>query len=984
MIPLMALRSKRHQLFPCVFTTQAMLSTEKENLSQTLSLLEEELDTLEVGMETEFTDKKLEMVFQILKKDALNGTTLLLVPQTFYALRSAYFKAAVEDSKSPRTIMLQNIIAVFKLRALLLIDESHRNLDPLTQAILGVGDFIHLTQEESELLFQLMKPLLGLLPFNGADKKILRRIQTILQEKIEKAELQKLKELIASFYTSDREMIFYLTHKKAKEPSSLPPIGSIERYSFLLMRYFLNRLLKKVVKMKTDYDHLFSEEQGEIETPSFHKTPSHAQFKDHDLTAVLTIKGTWARGLNDDQLKTLLLRLQRQDHEEQSIAAVRALTPTGKRFRGWVEAIYPELRLRDIDVNNLSKHQLLLTYLKKHPDVKEYYLSSVVFGRIGYAEEEFTSTPAHLMDMGHCSVSFSATPLPRMAYPQALKEANYDPLFEARVIAGAARKKNQNFLFPANVDDFFLKLSQQSPEQSRRGRYMIDADGFLCHEANQEVAQRWLKASHLDGVIYFQEKKAGRSEDENLCLLLRGRRSVEFKGTDNLKEKLEEHEVAWDSLAIGIFYDSTHAESANFPGMPHTNIYILAGETLTIDHAVQSINRARGNLESAMDMTLIWVVPAQLLAKKKVKEERVTSAMLFSWFLQNKASSIKKVVLMAAFQEISLKIESLGLPVSPDKSQAIKKYERGFREKVKPQQIWDAQEELADTDKVLWRFAETCYRRFGYETPFEAVKKTLETFIAQVKAKIPQMVIDFQKTVLSEVHQRCVVIEEVHKLQFQIERPSRAPEPLRPFKLVTDKDYISSIKPENAAQIVFWAPRLTPGLFLEENQIHTARSLDISLKEKFLKPIDYMLIVLHEGKVFAEAVSDDVMVRHLAALKRAPQGADIKHKALILRADDVLYQRGTHQLNPSDEMVKQVLESEWLQDILIDVALLNGKILHNERFIKRVQKWPNFFEFWGRIVQAQPRPKEYTLEAILPYLPPKMQREVKDKKEGVQ
>ena len=969
LIPLMILRCKRHHLVASVLTTQAMYSTEKENLSRTLSLLEEELDTLEVGMHTDFSLKKLKILYQNLKKCLQQGSPLLVVPQTFYSLRLAYFTAAVEDEKSEKTVLLQKILSFLKTHVLLLGDESHRNMDPMTQAVFGIGNFVHLSQQELTLLFELMKPVLGI-PHKGQELRI-DTLQALLKGKLDKETLQKIKQILASSFSEDPAVISFLTDKKVKEPLFLAAWQEERRYLALMTRYFLGSLLPKILKMRTDFDHVLSQEQGEIDTPAHHKTPSHAQFRDPYLTSALSIKGTWQRGLNLDQLCALIERLKKQNGDEQTLASLRGATPSQKRFQRWVGANFPTLTLQNVDLKNEAQLKELFSSLKKHPEVVEYYLNLAVLSHIGYSTEQFTSTPAHLMDMCKCSVIFSATPLRKNAYPQSLKQVKYDPLFETRVIAQASKAKNQKFIYSVDVPAFFTSINQNR-DGGHPVRYMIDGDGFLCNEMNQDVATRWLQASNLEGVIYFKEGK--KADEESLCLLLRDHTLIELKGTDNLQGQLAYHNINWDTQAIGVFFDAPHAESANFPAIPHSAAYILTGGSLTLSHAIQTLMRCRGFLDDAIDQRIIWVVPPGV-NKKREAQETFHSRILFSLFLQNEVKSIKNSLLMAAFQEIAFKIESIALAGLPNPSAAIKKHADGFRDVVKPDQTWESNEKLEDTDAVLWSFAKGFYQRFRYATPFDEqtqLKEDICQIITAVHTQIAHVLVDFHNRAVTEMHQKCMIQEQMQKLQYPSNRQLLKAESLRPHKKITDQDYLSSLDPQNEAGAVFKTPHLTPKLYLEWNQLNTARTFTGSLKEKFLKPIHFLMIVIQGPDVYAEAVSNNVLIHHLEDLKNPPKDLKSPHQVLVLRADGVVYQEGAGSFAPSKEQKERVLSSLWLQDVLIDVALLKGKILNNDRFFERIQKWPQFIEFWGPILKALPHSQEHSLNALRSYLPESM------------
>jgi hypothetical protein len=847
-------------------------------------------------------------------------------------------------------------------KALLLGDESHRNLDPMTQAAFGIGNFIHLSRPELTLLFELMKPVVGIPP--NTPQTI--HLQDLLRAPVTQKSFKQIQQILASTYSQDSEIVNFLTNKKAPEPSSsLRHTDEKQRHLILLTRYFLQALLPKILNMKTDFDHVFSQEQGETDSPAYHKTPSHAQFKDPYLTAALSIKGTWQRGLKVEQIQTLIAHLQQLDNEEQTLISPGTATPSQTRFDAWVKDTFPTLTLHAVNPKDTQTFQALVTHLKHHPQAVEYYLSLKVLSQTGYASEQFTSTPAHLMDLCKCSILFSATPLPRIAYPRSLQATLPDPLFEVRVLATAAQEKNQNFIFSLDMEEFFTHLKTEQ-QQLRHVRYLIDADGFLCHVANDEVARRWLNASLLDGVIYFKE--GSKAEEENLCLLLRGKRVIEWRGTDHLKRALTAHRIDWESTAIGIFFDAPRAESANFPAIPHSAAYLLAGRSLTLSHAIQAIMRQRGFLDPNIDQTIIWVIPPNLKHTETFK-----SPTLFARLLHHEAKAIKSVVIMAAFQEIGFKIEKIGFNAIADPCQVIQTYVNGFKERVQPHAGWGAQEKPIAIDLLLWDFAKKLYSRFGYTTPFDEqidLKKEIALIITQVQTLIQQVMANFHNRAVTEMHQKCILQEQLHQLHYSQPRPPLRPEPPQLYKNLYDPNYPQrTLQADYEVRTIFKTSQLTQNFYLEPNQLHTACTPVAQLKENFLKPIDFLLILVHQGETYAEALSHETLIHYLNTPQSPPQTPP-PHKAFIIRADGVpYYSEIVGPLAPAQAKQEEILKSVWLLDVLIDVALLKGRIYHHARFFERVKQWPHFFEFWSRILKSLPHPKEHSLPALLSYLP---------------
>jgi len=980
LIPLLILRSLRYDYMAIVMTTQAMYGIEKENLGNTLSLLGLELDTMEIGMNTPLNVENLKMIQQQLRAGLQRKKVLLITPQTFYALRSSSFNA-VNDGQEEAAELLEQILDFFEQRGLLFGDESHRIYDPMTQAILGLGQFIALKQQEKALLMALTKPLFGLETLStgknifglalsnehGKGKPTKKDIQLIQNELAQ--------HILKTFFVyiphkQHAELLQFWFNKKSAEPAWVSQLNEEHMHLIRLSRYFFLSLLKQALKMKTDYEHMCSSEQGDIDTPAYNKTPSHAQFKDPCLTFILSIKGTWIRGLNKTQFRKVIENLKQQSLEEQEIASKLSKIPSQRRFKSWVKSKFPSLKLHNFDLGNQKLFDEVFTHCAKKPDVLEYFLTTSVLTNIGYSSEQFNSTPTHIMDGMKNSVIFSATPLAKLAYPRALKSAKLDALFETQVIAQASKPKNQHFVFPKDISDFFAHIAQNK-EKYAHVRYMIDAGGYMSHEANRDVAEKWLASSALDGVIFFEGE--GNDYAESFCFLCKSPPlEIRFKEMKELKNALAKQKIQFEALKIGISFDAAHAESAHFDPQKETAAFILAGQSLTLSHAIQAIMRERGFLNEAIDQRIIWVVQKELKEKMQGKCPHFSSGVINTWCLKNEVKAKKTQILMAAFQEITLQIEALALKSHASRQQAIAEHAQGFREQVILHANWASQKKLEETGIVLRQFAKSCYERFGFSTPFEdnhELKDSLDQAIQEVHLKIQQIFTDFHKSAVSEMHQKCVVKKQMRVMHFQHTPSGVYPEPIMHHATITESEYPAKMKQHSTpVKEVFETPHLTENFYIEINQLNTAIGNDISLKNTFLKTIDFILIVIEKDKVWAEAISNDLLPQYIKNLKAGVTNERIRHQAFIIRADGVYYTRGTGALAPDTAKMNAIMGSAWMEDVLIDAALLNGKITYSERFKERVANWPDFLVFWNKILTSLPLKKEISVNALLSFL----------------
>ena len=391
--------------------------------------------------------------------------------------------------------------------------------------------------------------------------------------------------------------------------------------------------------------------------------------------------------------------------------------------------------------------------------------------------------------------------------------------------------------------------------------------------------------------------------------------------------------------------------------------------------------RERGFLNEAIDQQIIWVVQKDLKAKMQGKCPEFSSGVIHTWCLKNEVRAKKMGIVMAAFQDITFKIEQLGMLSHEDTRQSILQHAEGFREHPTPQATWGSERKMEKTNLVLWQFAEKSYDRFGFPIPFDQntiLKEAIAQTIAGVHQKISDIFIDFHKNAVSEMHQKCVVKKQMRTIQYQHSPTDALPEPVVKHQKIKDKDYPSAMK-NHATPIreVFKTPHLTENFYIESNQLSTAQQNGVHLKESFLKTIDFILVVVRdEGVWVAEAISNDMLPKYIKHLQQHPTDNAIQHQVFIIRADGVLYHRGTGTLAPSQTTIDDIMCSQWMQDVLIDTALLKGKILYNERFNERVSRWPDFLEFWNKILTALPLKKEISVNALRSYLPSELAGEL--------
>ncbi len=420
--PLLNLRAKKLGLMPISCVTQIAYPIDKENLSYNLGVLEEDLCYLEVGMHmiNKLSSQDLEFIFSQLKQYKSEDKSLIMIRYTydaFFLLRDLACRGTEPDKgfseeRGNKIRWVQNILNFFEEECLLICDESHRNIDPLTRSILGTGPFVSLSEIESHHLLELMKPLTGIYSKvvcqdqrDVAEVSSLKKID--LQGNPSSEDIQAIQAALAQHYleTTFKEIpqnergkfIEYWTNQNAPQPILLKAWGEVgDRQNanlIALTGYFLLVLLPDITKMRTQIDHTRSlYPHRKIEVPCHNKLPTTAEYESYK-TAVLTIKGNYQRGLFRSDIVQILQDMIKSNSEEESQGFDFYKTPTHKILKKWlIGSKLESFRVRDIVLSNERQVDELFDILFKNPNVIEYFLKNYCFPQIGNTSEQLFCT----------------------------------------------------------------------------------------------------------------------------------------------------------------------------------------------------------------------------------------------------------------------------------------------------------------------------------------------------------------------------------------------------------------------------------------------------------------------------------------------------------------------------------------------------------------------------------------------------------------
>lgn len=992
--PLLMLRARKEGLMPVFFSTPMMYAVDKENLGFTLSKVEQHLYCLEVGLHMKLSAASVQFILEQLTHYHAEGEGLIMTPQTYYSLRLQYYYAGIEEKDAAKVQALSLILDFFETRCLQIGDEAHYTYDPTTRAIYGVGDYFFLPEHERTLFLHLLKPLLGFekvitpsgislctLAGMAENRNAFPSNQAVGEVQLAIATHMSTSPLLSIPQDKRMEMITYWTSTKAPQPEFLKKIACIDKHKadlIVITGYFILEVVPQLLRMRTELDHapsIFQEE--EFDTPCHHKTPSTAQYEDPYLTCSTSIKGTAHRALSEMQIRSLITHLLKKDYKEQVGESEAAAL-----FKSWLEKTpCCGFHLRDISLSSPTQMKELTLALSKHPAAVEYYLMHFILPQVGYCLKQLQATPAHLLNGFKRACLFTATPISQWIYPRSVKALRLDSVYEAEVAAEWCKEKNQQQMIVNSADTFFKEAAEKYPGLFKEGRVMIDPSGFFCDMRNEDAARDWLLATKMDGVFYFKEGNSLHvNKDEKVMLLMRGvEKPIEIGGTNAIESVLKKHYPKdGEELNIGTYFDVAHTESANILQKVGTTALLFVGDKLTLSRLIQALLRLRGWLDEKMVQKVIWVYPSA--AAKKIaptSPTQIRGPALFSWCAHHEAEAMKKQIILAAFQEIAYHIENLAnaelkahLHTPQEQIAVMQKYASGFLESNLHDPYRDFANHPTDIDaaQVLLAYAASRYAAFGYRIPFErldkkgAIMSTLEQVTRDVKRRIAQIPSSWGQNLALSVELHTRVKQDTEQVDY---RP-------RPFDPISAEPIYGDCGIDHpdfpygrvSAQTAYGSKGLTNNLFIEENQLRTAANAGQSMKSSYLKPIDFFIIVLTKEGVRAIVVANEICSTFLKTLLQGSDRHDVKHQVFVVTASGKLEQRGKRALAPDEQEMQRILKSPWMQDLVIDAALLKGQIVHPDRLLERMKSWPDFESFWKRTVEAQPNPETANRRAM--------------------
>ncbi|MFN0065105.1 MAG: hypothetical protein ACKVOH_02575 [Chlamydiales bacterium] len=974
--PLLILRARMLNFLPVLYVSRDIYTIEKANLRRLFESMKKQLGVMEIGLHTNLTAKDCQFIFRRLEQYREEGRPLILTNEAFHALRLFYLHARFLEQDEEKEKWLHKIFIFLREGVIQLVDEPHRNLNPLTRSIFGAGDFMPLPEAESMLIVELMKPLLGYVPLSSADGTYVHDLAGLcgnLQYTPSIEDIAKIRFLLAMYMSrqigleGDRLLLEYWENPSIAFPQGEQYAGNA--VSIAVVRHCLHRLLPLIVTKKTGLDHGPSlAPKEEFDVPASNGVVSTTSFQDPYLATALSMKGTAYRGLTWSQIHTILQEVMQNAWEEQKEGTTEMPNSYTRMFRAWMEGSkLAGMEAQDISPSDTEQTTVLHEMLSKHPGAIQFYMR-IICSQIGYSPLRLTSSPAHLVHSAR-TTGYTATEGNEALYPHFDKRRQF-AAFEAEVLHTYCQPQNSTILVSDSPRHFFVEM--KSSRILQRVRVILDPSDYVeC--PNAERAKAWLSANlELEAVLYFQQNStAAIDRQEHLCLLHRTRGEFCLEG-DNLRVELAKIGFDYETLDVGVLYDSPHCEATNLDLKDNMIAAFLFTGHLTSSRMVQTLMRQRGFLDRARRQHVVTVLPGKLA--EKIAPEGITTTIICEYGIKNEVETLEAQIILNAFQEIGYLVEECALrPLAvadvKERLAAAKGLAQGFLEEMPHDPVLNLgqPERFSGTEGILCNFAQTTLDRFHIHTPLRELPdlcKQIQAVVAQTEKRVVQISSRFHAQASGQIQQRAVTqTKQKQKTEVREHRPRRHD----PFSALKVCGAIGPDHPEflqavqfKEVRALFDSGHFPPKFWFTENQLLTAEQHGSPLHERFLKPITHVMIIIDEnGEAHAIAESNDLQNIFMKILRECKEaGSPLPHTAFLVRADGRMAQPGRGRLAPDPARVREIMTSAWFQCVIDDVHLLKGEVLDETRMVTRVRGQREFPALWIKIVAAQPSPEK--------------------------
>lgn len=965
---LLALLALQQGKLPIFFTWGAIHDITLQDFKSALwTAFQIKTEEIKYSLDTRLSLRDLELLARRLKEYKKGKKALVMTPETFHSLQLDY-QNALDIQDGERIQRLETILVFLEQESIFQVDEAHLNLDSLFQANLATGIPSKLPQEQLQLVLWCYHQLLGIgkrklfLPDNREVSLVLglrENKQALCSQSDKKAILEVLAETLLEKLPHPRdsksEFLNYLKNKSCEPPEWLLNLYLKKPDQAKLIGLARGLLLEILPHALDQVEQMNYGPGTSVEIPYRLKTPSSSKFENPDITVALSIQGLYQRGLNlPEQMQLFIQSLQKEVAQEKKIGEK---TSTEREFLEWQKGMPSSIELMSITPQMLQDGdflKLLLAAIGKKEAVIERYLFDHVFPYVYLFPDKWVSPTANLF--AKKSIYYSATLGTKEKYPllRPLDGFWEDAAFVSSVCQKICLSQNRNVFWLEDCPplQFFEAIFKDCDIEG-----IIDVGGWSKNLPNEQWAKDFVgfvneKKLNFDGSIFAKEVLKNNKSEKVLHLLLKEGEPVSFYGSD-LPSELER--LGLREKRFFKIYGASETTGMDIPLPRRANLVVTLGENLTLSALSQAILRMRGFLQGDFEQYLILVgsLKLQEVIRSTVGGDSVEHILL--WTLINEANMQEKAILARGTQEIQIAIRSLikkkgRKAYSPEERiEIFKRHEKAFKHSLDrdPFILWGFGSRRGDTGKILQMYAKTFAMQSGLsQAELSVIQSQVDEIIDQTVNLIPEIPerqgIDFSATLQQHFVQKREQKEESKQEQKNISTQTLtaiAPLPYasQELSLRSFRHFSESPPYCRKACVNFKSILLSENLYIAENVLKTFRENGFQMK-----PIHRLLVVEENQKfrVFLISLEDaEVYLQQL-------NDPTLHRKAALFTRQGIL--------EKASSSFPDISKEEWFQEMLNEVALLNGKI-RTESFIKKLcsENSQEISHLWSQIMSAR-------------------------------
>jgi hypothetical protein len=950
-IPANMPRLQRLGFTPFSFSSIPLYGADKVGLKElSQHIFRFDVHVLELALSTEASADDFKNLFEKLTE---KGAAFKLTPTVYDAIALKY-RLFLDQSQAEEVRWLRRILNHFQEHVAALVDECRINCSPFTQSKIGFGKPIPIPPIDCKVFLQIYRALTShhLLLSDGRSISEVVQLQKNLQSTMNQSEIDAVGKTVLTHLTQD------LTWLNGEEKASQKRALEMIQFYFASFETFM-RLVWRM-------HYVHSLQKGEeIYVLARTRQATRSYYDYIYLTIVTTIQGTLQEGLGINQACQLLVKLEKTHHEQ--VGNSGQVSTIEQALRVWLKD--PNFRLARFSLSSPSSIQKFQELVHKKTEVIFWFLEHIALRQVRLSPEYIMVSPAHFLNAFKQITLFSADPGPKEIYGiySQGKHVRKETPFMAHAIQQFLSSQNDTILkFPFFVKaiDFFNYLLIEDPKIFSHLRMICDAGGMLRDFTVEELVQgffAFLKDHSevlYDGLMMYEEA-SDKEEETKLFLWMKGSDAPHALNGQDIPAALLALGYDWEKLNFLTFIDPSHRAGANIEQPQNSSLLFLLGEDLTLSDGVQGKLRGRGILRG--NQKLIWGVSQKM--SPRISSQEITPQSILEWEIHNESEKVEDEIVLSAFQQIDYWLEEpilkkLYSEDDPSKQIALwHKHRKGFVKKtdVDPLQKSTGKQAFELTEAVFWDYARKNYAQFQYTIPFEkaeSMQRKLALIIENASKRKSNLPVSSRLDTRRHSHIYTFQQEKMNKVCMAKTDLHMIPEKVLPLPFemkIAGHSFIPDlIKHSRAAQEVFGSKHLTPRLFFTNNALCTAKTGNLSLKEKYLKPVQYLLIIKQKHIWSAFALADVE-----AAFFQRQLTSQIDHLQLaILSADGNITQNGAGL----SQLSCQMLSEPFVQDVLTDVGLARCTLLNPLRFIARIEKWHDFWPMWLKIKEGQPLP----------------------------